>query len=104
MNHVTCVMIVCRRRRKKERWGNIESFERRLEAIDLRNMKTNTQIVPAGSVKTATVDGEVEKEPFGILAFQHDKTVYSIAFSHDSKYIAAGGRDIWNFFCSTMMK
>ena len=56
-------------------------------------MKKENQIVPAESVKTATVEGEVGKEPFGILGFQHEDCVNSIAFSHDSKYIAAGGSD-----------
>ena len=56
-------------------------------------MKKENQIVPVESVKTATVEGEVGKEPFGILGFQHEGSVLSIAFSHDSKYIAAGGFD-----------
>ena len=56
-------------------------------------MKKENQIVPAESVKTATVEGEVGKEPFGILGFQHEGSVWSIAFSHDSKYMAAGGED-----------
>ena len=56
-------------------------------------MKKENQIVPAESVKTATVEGEVGKEPFWILGFQHEGSVWSIAFSHDSKYIAAGGGD-----------
>ena len=56
-------------------------------------MKKENQIVPVESVKTATVEGEVGKEPFGILGFQHEDCVNSIAFSHDSKYIAAGGED-----------